>query len=234
MNISSRNTERGNVLFYILVAVVLLAALTYAVAQSGRGNVQKLSDEKARLLASELIEYANTVANAVGQLRLRGVDLDELCFDHPNWGASDYNHAGCSDNFNKIYHPDGGGLTWTQANADAMDSTASPDNLWHFYSDNEIQDVGTTAGDSSSTELIIMVDELQQNVCQQINGLLGVTDADTAPPTDTAYGETRYVGAFGYTATIGDEAGGAALDGKPAGCFQAGGKYAFYKVLVAR
>ena len=88
------NSQSGNVLFYILIAVALLAALSYTVAQSTRGNVSQLSAERARLYATEIIENGNVISSAVSQLRLRGVGLDELCFDHPSWGASDYDQVG--------------------------------------------------------------------------------------------------------------------------------------------
>jgi hypothetical protein len=75
--------ERGNVMFYILIAVALLAALIFAVAQSGRGNIQQVSEEKARLFATEIIQYTGTMANGVAQLRLRGVRDTEISFDNP-------------------------------------------------------------------------------------------------------------------------------------------------------
>ncbi len=230
-----RRSQSGNVLFYILIAVGLLAALSYAVSQGSRGGNSQISEERARLFAGEIIEHANTLAAAASQLRLRGVAAGSLCFDHAEWGLNDYDHAGCTDNFNRIFHPTGAGIEWTNAPAEAMDTAATPDNLWHFYGDNEIELVGTTNGDATSSDLILMVDELSLTVCQKINELLGVTAANTAPPTDTAYGTTRYIGTFGYTATIGDE--DATLEGQPAACFQktaAPAKYAFYKVLIAR
>ena len=233
----TRTDERGSVIFYVLIAVVLLAALSYAVSNSIRGNVQQLSEDRARLYASEILEYANIMANAVAQLRLRGVDDDMLCFDDPNWGADDYDHAGCTDNLNKIFHPSGAGLTWTQPPSEAMDSAASPDNIWHIYGDNEIQDVGETCGDSSCADLILVVDELAQQTCIEINELLDITNPGDVPPTDTDMGETRYIGAFGYSETIGDEAGVANFRGRTSACFQrtaAPAEYVFYKVLIAR
>ena len=231
-----RTSEQGNALFYVLIAVSLLAALSYAVVQSSRGNVAQINTERARLLAAEIIEYSDTMANAVAQLRLRGTDLDLMCFDHVSWGASDYDHAGCTDNLNKIYHVSGGGLTWTQAPSDAMDAAATPDNLWHIYGDNEVQDIGTTCAAAGCSDLLLITDELTQDVCIQINRLLGVTNPSSVPPTDTDIGETRYIGAFGYSQTIGDEAGGSVLAGQNAGCFEntTDGVYLFYKVLTAR
>ena len=116
------------------------------------------------------------------------------------------------------------------------DATAAPDNLWHIYGDNEVEGIGTTNGDATSSDLILVADELALNVCQQLNALLDVTDSDTAPPTDANLGETRYIGAFGYSESIADEAGGAALEGKSSGCFDntTDNEYVFYKVLIAR
>ena len=80
---------------------------------------------------------------------------------------NDYNHAGCGDDFNKLYHPDGAGLSWSNAPAEAMDTAATPDNLFHFYGNNEIENVGTTCGGSACSDLILLIDELQEQVCQQ-------------------------------------------------------------------
>jgi len=233
---SQRQDEHGNALFYVLIAVALLAALSYAISQSSRGNVQQLSTERARLYASEIIEYSNILASAVAQLRLRGVDNDELCFDHPSWPAN-YNHAGCADNANKIYHPGGAGIGWAEVISDAMDVAATPDYLWHFYGDNEIEEVGSTCGAGTCSDLIAVVDELRQLVCIEINDLLSVTNPSGVPPTDAGLGETLYKGAFTQTNVIGDEAGGTDLKSRISACYQKTGapaEYVFYRVLIAR
>lgn len=234
---SQTGPQSGNVMFYILIAIALLAALIYAVSQSGRGNLSEITDEKARLLGAEILEYADAVGNATAQLRLRGIKDTNLCFDDPGWGNADYDHGGCADNAAKIYHLSGGGVTWKNAPATAMDSSASPDNLWAIYGDNEIKDMGTTCGAAGCADLVLVVDELSANVCTKINFLLGIGGRNDPPPTDTAIGTTKFIGAYDYAQTIGDEAGGAALAGKTAACFEKTGapaKYTFFKVLVAR
>lgn len=117
-----------------------------------------------------------------------------------------------------------------------MDSTASPDNLWHFYGDNEIESIGTTNNDATSTDIMLITNELAESVCRQINKLLGINETSDPIPTDTEIGETRYIGAFTYSQTIGDEAGSALLSGKTSGCFEntTDSSYTFYKVLLAR
>ena len=231
-----KNSQSGNVLFYILIAVALLAALSFAVAISGRGNMAGITDDKARILASELIDYANTVSAATTQLRLRGIRETDLCFDEPQWPAP-YNNPSCSDDATKIFHPSGGGVTWARIAKDSTDVTGSPDRLWHIYGDNEIDGVGMTCGAASCAELILVADELQQNVCIKINELLGVNNPSALPPVDTEMGTTQFIGTYSHSYTIGDEAGGAALSGKTAGCFQkttVPAEYVFFRVLQAR
>ena len=233
----TRSSESGNVLFYIFLAVALLAALSYAISESTRGNVQQLTEERARIYAGEIIEYSNVISNAVAQLRLRGVDDEDLCFDDPSWGANDYDHAGCTDDLNRLFHPDGAGMTWTQPPSDAMATTPTPDNLWHIYGDNEIDDVGTTCGTADCADLILVVDELNIQTCIELNELLNVVNPLGVPPTDSNIGETRFVGTFSAGQVIGNEAGGTNFQGRSSACFQrtsAPAEYTFYKVLIAR
>lgn len=233
---NNRQNESGSAIFYVLIAVSLLGALIFAVSNSSRDSTKHLSEDKARLIATDLIEYSNTVANGVAQIRLRGVADTSLCFDDPQWPA-DYNHAGCTDDRNKIFHVSGAGVVWSKAKNEAMDSAATPDELWHFYGNNEIDQVGTTCGAANCADLIMVADELLPEICIELNNKLGVTNPSGAPPTDTAFNETLYKGAYGFNNVIGDEGGGVYLRGKTSACFQKTGapaEYVFYKVLVAR
>lgn len=234
---SKKPFEKGNVLFYILIAVAMIAALSYAVAQSGRGNIQKLKEEKAGILAQEILDYTNTLSSAVTQIKLRGVKDSELCFDDANWpGSVDYNHAGCTDNFNHVFHIEGAGLTLNFPPNEAMNESASPDDLWHFTGATEIQNVGSTCNGDNCTDLIVTVDELNKETCLAINDMIGMNNPSDNPPVDSTYDNTEYQGSFGYVETVGNEAGGTDLIGASSGCFYASAlaKYVFYKVLVAR
>jgi hypothetical protein len=229
-----KNPQNGNVLFYILIAVALLAALTFAVIQSGRGNITAVNEEKARLLATEMLDYAGVMTNAAAQLRLRTVNDTDLCFDDAGWGNTDYANASCSDDTNKIFHLKGAGVTWTRPPELAMDAAASPDNLWHIYGGNEVEEVGTTCGGVDCADLILVADELRENVCLEINKLLKIENAGGTPPIDSGIGTAAFAGTFTYANTIGDE--DAALKGRTGGCFEntGAGKFTFYKVLLAR
>ncbi|MCD8569257.1 MAG: hypothetical protein LRY50_13400, partial [Geovibrio sp.] len=63
--------ESGNVLFLILVAVALFAALSYAVSSSTRsGSSDGGRQEDTEIIASSLLQYASGLAMAVEKMRL--------------------------------------------------------------------------------------------------------------------------------------------------------------------
>ncbi len=77
---TTMNKERGNILFLILLAVVLFAALAYAVTSSMRGGGKSATDEKARSLASAIIQYGSLVQNTVNRAMLVS-NVPEYGFD---------------------------------------------------------------------------------------------------------------------------------------------------------
>lgn len=220
--------ESGNVLFYILIAIALLGALTFAITRQG-GDSLEISEEKSKVLATEFLEYSNMVANAFGQLRLRGCDLDDMNFDHSDLTGYD-NSSAPSDGTCDIYALAGGGLEYVPPPYAAMTGVTPSTNHWNFYADTEIEDVGTTCGSSSCSDLIIVAANIRQSVCEAINEHLGVRMTSSAVPTDTAFGTTKFTGSMDYNVTVGDEDSN--LETKRAACVNAGGgTYTFYKVL---
>ena len=230
MNI--RNDERGAVLFYVLLAVGLLAALSYAVLQTTRGGVNNLTGQQIRLHASEIINYSNAIANAVGEIRISGTPETSLCFDDPSWpGGIDYSHGGCSDNDNKIFHIQGGGIIWQEAASDAMDASATPDNLWRISGSDHVTDIGHCADSADCAELLLTVDELNKSVCEQINDLLGINSMGT----ETFMALTLFQGTYSDGQTIGST-GGSPIKAQKAACIymSVDDEYLFYRVLQAR
>ncbi len=244
-----RDAERGNVLFYILIAVALLASLSVAISQGNRGSISKVNEEKARIYATEILEYANIVASATAQLRLRGCDDDEISLD--NDVVAGYTNAGApADNSCHIFHTGGGGVQWRNPETIWLDTTQSAEtdygNLF-FPSTTCIYDVGlnsATLCDTSGNdeELLLVVPWLDVEVCRQINDLISIDNPSDNPPKDAgnAWEATydKFIGTYGGD----NEIGGVTyteLDGKIAGCFEgttvpAAGSYHFYKVLIVR
>ncbi len=227
----AKHTQSGSVLFYVLIAVGLLAALSYAVLQTTRGNVSNLTGQQIRLHAAEIVNYSNAIAEAVGELRINGTPETLLCFDSPSWPAGNtYNHGGCADNDNKIFHVSGGGVIWQEAPAEAMDASATPDNLWRISGSDHITDIGHCTDTADCAELILSVDELNLAVCEEINKLLDINSLGTEAFMDL----TMFQGVYSSGQTIG--AATSPIRGRKAGCIymSVADEYLYYRVLQAR
>lgn len=224
-NNHKRQTERGNVLFYILIAVALLGALSFAVAQSGRGNVQQLSEERARLLGTEILEYSNLVSNALTQLTLRGCDESELNFDNPV--VSGYTNAAApTDGSCDIFGTNGGGLSWQEQDPASRDATNENFTDYQINATNNIPDLRSFSGE------LIFLAEVNQLVCTTMNDQLGVSPAD--PPNVEAgmslHTSFKFTGSYSQVSNINS------YGRELAACFEHGpsGRHYYYKVLLAR
>lgn len=224
-----RKGERGNAMIYILVAITLLVALTYTVMQGSRSSTQGLVEDRRHLLATDIIEYSESVKKAVTMLRLRGITVAQLEFDYP--GAVGYDNPGCAAGTCNIFNPAGGAIIYKVADAEAL-ATAQD---WLFIGNNKIQRVGTNCATAACSEILIVLPDVTEAVCIELNDMLSVTNPSGIPPEDADIDTgTPYIGTLGADATIGDEAGSSALSGKTAGCFKetASGSYFFYQVLL--
>jgi len=182
---NGRHTQSGNALFIILIAVALLGALSYAVTQSNRGGVTALTDEKAKLYATEILDYAQVVSNAVAQLRLRGCDESEISFE--NNVVSGYANANSpSDKTCHVFHPSGGGLAFGKA---------FNDNYYHFSGDRFIFDVGTT-GSVTSERAELYVDLIvDEQICTVINDKIDIENPSGNLPIGLP-GSGRFTGTY--------------------------------------
>jgi len=242
--IQDRSGERGNVLFLILIAVALFAALSYAVTQSTRSGSGDASSETNLINSAQLASYPAGVRTAVVRMVIGGVAVDNLNFDTPANATSDFEY--------NVFHPTGGGAVYQIAPKDLMDPSASGE--WIYSSQYEIEDVGQTTGTITGTEIIAFLPGVTRNVCKKLNDEVGITTANgantdgipgtadlgAAPPGEPVDTEGMTLNAPGspgitaYTATIGGE-----LAGQPFGCYRVGAigataVYVYYHVLVER
>lgn len=97
------NGQRGNILFLILLAVVLFAALSYAVTSSMRGDGKNASGEKAQLDQAVMDNY--TAAVNAGTLRLQMRGCSTIDYTPPSGWASESHNC-------QLFHPDGAGVTY--------------------------------------------------------------------------------------------------------------------------
>ena len=117
--------EQGNVLFLILMAVVLFAALSYAVTKASRSGDANTSSEKAQLTASAIMNYNSAIRVAVMRMQMSGIDPATIDFALPtDTGFSTPPYT------KKVFHPQGGGISYQALPVEAYAS------LWdHMQND---------------------------------------------------------------------------------------------------
>lgn len=241
--VKERSGERGNVLFLILIAVALFAALSYAVTQSTRSGSGDASSETNLINSAQLASYPAGVRTAVVRMVIGGIAVDNLNFDTPANATSalEYN----------VFHPTGGGAVYQVAPKDLLDPGASGE--WVYSSKYQIENIGQTTGTDVGNEVIAFLPLVTRNVCKKLNDEVGITtsggssdgipgtgDLGATPPgvpVDTegmTYAAPGTAGIGVYLATIGGE-----LAGQPFGCYRVGAvgasaQYVYYHVLVER
>lgn len=70
MNLKSASSQNGNVLFLILIAVALFAALSYAITNSTRTNGNGISKEKATAYASQILQFGASMRQTISRMKL--------------------------------------------------------------------------------------------------------------------------------------------------------------------
>lgn len=205
-----RTAEKGNALFLILIAVILFAALSYAITQSNRsgGNPSR----ETNLIASTTVtQYPSAIRTAITRMLLRGVSIDQLLFNDPA------NFSGTTSL--EVFHPSGGGAVYQNVdpNTVTLDSNGDPEGVWTFLTGKVVTNVGTSAADVVAT-----LTNVKKGICERINEqITGSTDIPAIALADAA----MIVDAGDITGT--------GIDGQPFLCVETtDNHYVYYHVLA--
>jgi hypothetical protein len=236
-----RGAESGNVLFLILIAVALFAALSYAVTQSTRSGGGDASRETTLVNASQITQYPASVKTAITRMIVsNSIDPDDLLFDGPPF--TDLTTTTLQSQ--GVFYPGsttggGGGATYAQAPATVMESAAA--GTWVFNGENQVKNIGTynATTSTSNVEVIAFLPGVKKSVCESIHSRLGL---NTSIPSVTGVDSTTNMtyANWNSNSNAGIGAGGGIitsagiLDGQPQGCYLDGTSYVYYHVLIER
>ena len=215
----NRRNEAGNAIFLILIAVALFAALFYAVMQSSRSGTEH-HDANEGYGTATISQYPVSVRKAIDRMIANGITVEQMNFDPPAaFGSACYEGPTVC-----VFHPDGGGAIRLTTPPGVM--TESAQGEWVFSAQYEVDGIGITAGDETSTEVIAFLPGISQSVCNRLNEELGVpnnpepADDDGIPfalattvPDKTMEKNTENGLEIGYTETI-----GGSFKGQPFSC----------------
>jgi len=242
------NPEGGNVLFLILIAVALFAALSYAVTQSTRSGGGDPDRETAILGGASLTQYPASLRTATIRLILSGTSVDQILFDAP----SQANTGTEAQRARSLFLPTGGGALFQEAPANTM-ANAAPGS-WVFNGNFEINDIGLSG--AGGNELIAFLPGISSSVCESVNKELsfdisGCVPADLDPLGIVPEFDASSTNAdriddnvsidtgdtFPNTALEAiDNTGCPVMDGQPSGCFYDtdNSRYVYCSVLLER
>ena len=251
----SHRFHAGNVLFIILIAVALFAALSFTVSHMMRGgSVSVISEEKAEIYAAEIIDIARQTREAVRQSRLQGNCEDtDLSFDTPV--LTGYEHTPAADDGCQIF----GALNPVGVNyktpppswLDEGQSAQSTYGHWFFIGESCVYSIGTGDADCASSnadgdsDLIAVMPWLNINTCLKINERLNIPAAGNGRPPSAgspalSATPTPFTGEYAQNGSINSSGTDAAyLTAAPAGCFEGAGtppsgSFHCYQVLLGR
>jgi len=221
---NKKNTsEYGNVFVFVLLGIVLFAALSFTLSRGMRNETTgKLTGQKAVLAATDILDYSEKIARAVNRLRDKGLSENDISFDQSFVAG----YAAGTDE-TKIFSPSGGAVSWKSPQTDVNDGSE-----WVYTGANCITDSGTGGtgcdSDGSTTEeLLAVLPNLTDTVCEELNKQLKITGI--LANTGSGISVTQFAGSFADGKEI-------TLAGGPlsSACFSYGGNNFFYTVLIAR
>lgn len=224
------SSSRGNVLFLILIAVALFAALSYAVTQSTRSGAGNSDKESMSLGVARLMNYGSMMQSTIDRMRIsQGLDITDIHIENngTKWWDDTNRYCcveGIPDPRRGLFHPEGGGLT-LQSFEDLGTPHGGGTKYGHStYVWGRVPHVGV----DEDSDLMLWTVALRQNVCEAINekvGIAGIPEVtfdeydfwpdDPVPVLNAASGS-----------------GVAAIDGKTEFCFEyPDGRYFYTRVL---
>ncbi|MFK7840505.1 MAG: hypothetical protein AB8B83_09295 [Bdellovibrionales bacterium] len=185
--------DSGNALIYVLIAIVLFAALSFTLSrQTDTGEAGELTDTRAELYATQLISYSAQVKSALDQMIFTRARIDELDFTDPS--DAGFNGGTQKDRSNRVFHPEGGGITKGRLPEDVISQAgANPNAGWYLGRFNNVEWTNTTADD-----VILVAYQIDRAVCEKINEMI---NGNTNIPIISGILKTYLIDDSFYTAT---------------------------------
>ena len=254
---TTRRPDSGNALWFVLLAIALLVALTVVITRSSENTEETGARDRSRILASDILRQAKGMEQAINTMRMQGIGENDISFDTPE--LTGYGNTNCGDSsLNtdddpcKIFHRDGGGLSYKKPGTEWLDSSRSTETTpqygeWYFHAISCVPGVGTGGSgclsNASETELFVILPWIKQDICTEINRLTGVPNLSSParPPTidGTAWdaSATKFTGTFSTDSEVNTASD--SFKSHPTGCFAGdtsdpNGGYHFYHVLIPR
>lgn len=181
-------SQSGNVLFLIFIAIGLFAALSYAVSDGSRGGAGTISKEQARLAAASLVQQFTSIKNGYDHLISKGCSEMEIDMD-----AGNYNNPVAGHNLPTercdLESPEGAGIAklsfkenWQSNIPDVSDVGTQSMRVYYIGSANEKnnKDGGNPVakvygvGRDDLADYMIHFNFVTPEICTEYNKIVGI------------------------------------------------------------
>lgn len=167
-----RSKQAGNAILIILIAVFLFGALAAAFMRGSRTGQTNLTAGQTRLLAQELLSYAQTLERASIKLIQRGCAPSQLSYVGLS-GDCNTNPVAPTDNSCDVLHSNGGMISTIDL------STSLPGLSIRVSGGTSMQNIGTW--DSSDAErhqdMVIWFADIPLALCEEMDRMAGNSGA---------------------------------------------------------
>lgn len=153
--------EKGNALIYVLIAIVLFAALSFILSKRTDNNsTSTIDSSKTELYADQIIAFASQAKTVIDQMMFTGTTIDTLDFTLPSQAGFE-----TAPNVHKVFHPAGGGLSMANIPAEIQNEvSANPPAGWYIGAFNNVE---WTKG--TGTDVILTAYQISKGVCESLN-----------------------------------------------------------------
>lgn len=165
-----KHSQSGNILFIILIAIILVGALTVAIqgTSSTAGNITR---ETLILRISEAQRFGGELERGIRYILHDGKSEGDIRFSHPKADDDYGDFDATTDKSTHVFAKDGGGVLYRSPPLAINDG--SP---WEFYGTTALPYIG-----SDEAELIAVLPNVTDAFCDAVNTHVGLTQR----PQDT-------------------------------------------------
>lgn len=188
-------TERGNILFLILLAVVLFAALNFAVTSSMRGGEKDSSLENYEIAASAYLQYFSLIDTAVLRMTLnQNITPENISFVHDSYhfgnsvSLSAWMHNPSCVTVNcRVFDPGGGNV---KGPLDVYKQhMGTPKHTWTIAT--PLYLIQWPGAGTSLNDIALVFPLMRVGVCKAVNKALGISGIPTFSSTGTSYDHAK-------------------------------------------
>lgn len=192
--------DSGNVLWFVLLTIALLAILTFIISRNSSTVNQSGRAEQDRIKAAALLRYTKSIETAIQKMVLNdGISENDLDFVAIN---AAHDNPNCVESFCEVFDVVGGGIQYRSA-ADVLSDRSFPNN-WLISTGNRVGGMGCDDASANCKELLLLLKNVPEGICLQVNKILGIDNPSNALPQQEEVAEgSEFTGSF--TSNISNE-----------------------------